>query len=73
MQLHGRDAFFGLRQQVNRLKPDRQGQFAGFEDGAGDDRGLALAPIALTQFSGVEVTAFVMPVNSGLNSPLSTV
>ena len=59
-QLHRRDALLGLRQQVNRLKPDRQWQFAGFEDGAGDDRHLAMAPIALAQFAGVEVTAFVM-------------
>ena len=60
MQLHRQDALLGLRQQVNHLKPDRQWQFAGFKDGAGDDRRLAMAPIALTQFAGIEVTAFVM-------------
>ena len=60
MQLHRRDAFLDLRQQVNRLKPDRQRQFAGFEDGAGDDRSLAMTPIAQALFAGIEVTAFVM-------------
>ncbi len=60
IQLHCRDAFLGLRQQVNRLNPDRQWQFAGFKNGTDDDRRLAMAPIALAQFAGVEVTAFVM-------------
>ena len=50
----------GLGQKVDRLKPDRQWRFAGFEDGAGDDRRLAMTPIALTQFTGIEMTAFVM-------------
>ena len=60
IQLHCRDALLGLRQQVNRLKPDRQWQFVGFKDGDDDDRRLAMAPIALAQFAGVEVIAFVM-------------
>ena len=60
MQLYRRDAFLGLGQKVDRLKPDRQRQFAGFKDGAGDDRRLSMTPIALTQFAGVEVTAFIM-------------
>ena len=60
MQLHCRDAFFGLGQKVDRLKPNRQWQFAGFKDGAGNDRRLSMTPIALAQFAGVEMTAFVM-------------
>ena len=31
MQLHCRDTLFGLGQKVDRLKPDRQWQFAGIE------------------------------------------
>ena len=60
MHLHCRDSLLDLSQQVNRLKPDCQWQYAGFEDGAGDDRRLAMTPIAMTQFAGVEGTAFVM-------------
>jgi len=48
MQLHCRDVFLGLRQQKNRLKPDCQWQFAGFKDGVGYDRCLAMTPMTLT-------------------------
>ncbi len=60
VQLHGGDALFGLGQKVNGLKPDGQRQFARFKDRAGDERDLAMAAVALTQFAGVEVAAFVV-------------
>ena len=62
MQLHGRDALFSLGQKVNGLKPDGQRQFARFKDGAGDERHLAMAAVAMTQFAGVQMKAFVVPV-----------
>ncbi len=52
VQLHRRDAFFALRQQVEGQEPHRQRQFRGTEDGAGRHRGLAVAPIALLQSAG---------------------
>ncbi len=62
MQLHRRYAFLRLGQQIQSLKPHRQRQFGGIENGAGYDRSLAMALVALLQLSGVELTAFVVTV-----------
>ena len=59
-QLHGRDAFLALRQQEDGLKPQRQRQFGGIEDGAGGDGGLAVAAIALSQLTHRELAGLVM-------------
>ncbi len=60
MPLHRRDPLLGLGPRVDGLEPTGQWQLAGLEDRAGDDRGLPMAPIARTQFSGVPVTTLVV-------------
>ena len=58
--MHGRDAFLALCQQEDGLKPQRQRQFGGVEDGAGGDGGLAVAAIALPQLTHRELAGLVM-------------
>ena len=60
VQLHRRDAFLVLGHEVDGLKPHRQGQLGGVEDGAGGNRGLAVAAIALLELAAVELTASVV-------------
>ena len=60
VQLHRRDAFLVLGHEVDGLEPHRQGQFRGVEDGAGGDRGLAVAAIALLELAAVELAASVV-------------
>ena len=60
VQFHRRDAFLVLGHEVDGLKPHRQGQLGGVEDGAGGDRGLAVAAIALLELAAVELTASVV-------------
>lgn len=60
MQLHRLNAFLGLGEQVNRLKPHRKRQFGGLEDGASGDRNLTMTSVALSQLSGLQMTAFAM-------------
>ena len=51
MQFHRRDPFLVLGHEVDGLEPHGERQFGGIEDGAGGDRGLAVAAIALLEFS----------------------
>ena len=60
VQLHRRNALFVLGHEVDGLKPHRQGQLGGVEDGAGGDGGLAVAAIALLELAGVELAASVV-------------
>ena len=61
MQLHCGNAFLGLREQVNGLKPYAQRQLGRVEYGACRHRGLPVALVALLAYSGVQLTAFLMP------------
>ena len=60
VQLHRRDPFLVLGHEVDGLKPHRQGQLGGVEDGSCGDRGLAVAAIALLELAAVELTASVV-------------
>ena len=60
VQLHRRDAFLVLGHEVDGLKPLRQGQLGGVEDGSCGDRGLAVAAIALLELAAVQLAASVM-------------
>ena len=60
VQLHRRDPFLVLGHEVDGLKPHRQGQLSGVEDGACGDRGLAVAAIALLELAAVELAASVV-------------
>ena len=60
VQLHRRDAFLVLGHEVDGLKPHRQGQLGGVEDGSCGDRGLAVAAIALLELAAVELAASVV-------------
>ena len=60
VQFHRRDAFLVLCHEVDSLKPHRQGQFCGVEDGACGDGGLVVAAIALLELVGVELAASVV-------------
>ena len=53
VQFHVEIPFFGLRLQIDHLKPERQQQFADLENGAGDSRSRPLALVALLQFEGI--------------------
>ena len=79
VQLHRRDAFLVLGHEVDGLKPHRQGQLGGVEDGAGGNRGLAVAAIALLELAAVELTRMLHkslakglahPMNTGLSGPI---
>ena len=59
-QLHRRDPFLVLGHEVDGLEPHGERQFGGIEDGAGSDRGLAVAAIALLELAAVQLTAAVM-------------
>ena len=60
VQLHRRDAFLVLGHEVDGLKPQRERELGGVEDGACGNRGLAVAAIALLELSAVELAAAVM-------------
>ena len=60
VQFHRRDPFLVLGHEVDGLKPHRQGQLGGVEDGSCGDRGLAVAAIALLELAAVELTASVV-------------
>ena len=60
VQLHRRDPFLVLGHEVDGLEPHGERQFGGTEDGARGDRGLAVAAIALLQFSAGQLAAPVM-------------
>ena len=60
VQLHRRDPFLVLGHEVDGLKPHRQGQLGGVEDGACGNRGLAVAAIALLELAAVELAASVV-------------
>ena len=60
VQLHRRDPFLVLGHEVDGLKPHRQGQLGGVEDGSCGDRGLAVAAIALLELAAVELAASVV-------------
>ena len=60
VQFHRRDAFLVLGHEVDGLKPHRQGEFCGVEDGACGDGGLVVAAIALLELVGVELAASIM-------------
>ena len=55
VQLHRRHSFLGLGDQIHGLKPHRQRQFGGLENGARRDRSLTMALVALPQLSGIEM------------------
>ena len=61
MQLHCGNAFLGLREQVNGLKPYAQRQLGRVEYGACRLRVLPVALVALLEFSGVQLAAFLLP------------
>ena len=60
MQFHRRDPFLVLGHEVDGLEPHGERQFGGIEDGAGGDRGLAVAAIALLEFSAGQLAPPVM-------------
>ena len=60
VQLHRRDPFLVLGHEVDGLKPHREGQLGGVEDGSCGDRGLAVAAIALLELAAVELAASVV-------------
>ena len=60
VQLHRRNALFVLGHEVDGLKPHRQEQLGGVEDGSCGDRGLAVAAIALLELAAVELAASVV-------------
>ncbi len=60
MQLHRRDPLPVLGDEVDGLKPHRKRQLGGIEDGAGGDRGLAVAPIALLELAAGQLATFVV-------------
>ena len=60
VQLHRRDPFLVLGHEVDGLKPHRQEQLGGVEDGSCGDRGLAVAAIALLELAAVELAASVV-------------
>jgi hypothetical protein len=49
VKLHGRNALLVLGYQVDGLKPHSERQFRGIEDGAGGDRSLPMAAVALLE------------------------
>ena len=51
------DVLFSQVDQIHGLRPGAQRQLGGFENGAGDDRGLAVTAIALVEFADVEQAA----------------
>ena len=55
VQLHRRHSLLGLGDQIHGLKPHRQRQFGGLENGARRDRSLTMALVALAQLSGMEM------------------
>ncbi len=57
---HCRAPLLGLGPQVDGRKPKGQWQLVGFEDRAGDDRGLPMAPIARAQLAGVQMATLVV-------------
>ena len=60
VQLHRRDPFLVLGHEVDGLEPHGERQFGGIEDGAGGNRGLAVAAIALLELAAVQLAAAVM-------------
>ena len=60
VQLHRRDPFLVLSHEVDGLEPHGERQFGGTKDGAGGDRGLTVAVIALLQFSAGHLAAPIM-------------
>ena len=60
VQLHRRDPFLVLGHEVDGLKPHREGQLGGVEDGSCGDRGLAVAAIALLELAAAQLAAAVM-------------
>ena len=60
VQLHRRDPFLVLGHEVDGLKPHREGQLGGVEDGSCGDRGLAVAAIALLELAAAQLAASVM-------------
>ena len=61
VQLHHGHAFLVLLgHEVDGLKPHREGQHGGVEDGAYGNRTLAVAAIALLELAGVKLAASVV-------------
>ena len=60
VQRHRRDPFLALGHEVDALEPHREGELRGLEDGAGGNRGLAVAAIALLELVCGQLAASVV-------------